>query len=174
MPQPASRDDWVPGDPAGADLRRTMARFPTGVTVVTTRGEQGVRHAMTANSFTSVSLEPPLVLLSVARRARFHAPLTASGEWAVSILAADQQPLAEHFSRSGRDLATQFDEVATVAGPVTGLPLLPGALGWLECRTAELVPAGDHTLVLGEVCDARPNPALLDREPLFYHGSHYR
>nr|WP_179446596.1 flavin reductase family protein [Naumannella cuiyingiana] len=149
-----------------------MARFATGVTVVTTRGDGGRWHAMTANSFTSVSLDPPLVLLSVATSTRFHRPLTESGDFAVSVLSADQAAVAAHFARSGRDLASQFDGVAHRVGQL-GLPLLTGALAWLECRTVERVAAGDHTLFVASVLTAEPADAAADLAPLLFYGSRY-
>lgn len=151
-------------------LRQTMAEFLTGVTVVTTPGEQ-VPHAMTANAVTSVSLTPPLVLVCVAQRASFHAAVLASGVWAVSILSADQADLARHFATSGRDLMTQFDAVPTELGAHTGAPVLSEANAWLECRTVQLHEAGDHTIVVGEVLATGVKSA--SGGPLAYHRGRY-
>ena len=132
------------------DFRAVMGRFATGITIVSTV-QDGVAHAMTANAFTSVSLDPPLVLVCVDKAARIHDAIRACGSWGVSVLAGDQRAIAERFARSGRDLLTQFDGVASVPGPKTGCPLITGALSWLECRTWASYDGGDHTIVVGEV-----------------------
>ena len=138
----------TPVDPA--DFRAVLGRFTTGITVVTTL-QGGVPHAMTANAFTSVSLDPPLVLVCVDKGVRMHDAMLSCGSWAASVLTADQQPLAERYARSGRDLLTQFDGVQTTAAPKTGCPVIEGALSWLECRTWATYDGGDHTIVVGEV-----------------------
>jgi flavin reductase (DIM6/NTAB) family NADH-FMN oxidoreductase RutF len=160
----------VPGSPAA--LRSVMAEFATGVIVVTALRD-GQPHAMTATAFCSVSLDPPLVLVSVGHASRFHPVITDAGRWAVSLLAEDQEPLARRFSDPNRDLARQYDGVDYQAGPATGSPVLVGALGWLECATRLTTPAGDHTLVLGEIL--RASGARSDREPLtYYRGTYHR
>lgn len=155
-----------------AALRSALSHFAAGVTVVTTRW-QGVAHAMTATAFCSVSLDPPLVLVCVGHASRFHAAVTAAGVWAVSMLAAGQEPLARRFSRRGRDLLTQFDGVGTEPAPVSGAPILTGVLTWLDCRTVDQHVAGDHTIVVGEVL------RVGDEEPLgaplaYYRGNYHR
>ncbi|MFC0625881.1 flavin reductase family protein [Kribbella deserti] len=139
--------------PGGIDdkaFRSVLGRFATGITIMSTR-QDGVAHAMTANAFTSVSLDPPLVLVCVDKAVRMHDAVLASGSWAVSVLSVGQCELAERFARSGRDLYTQFDGVPTTPGPITGCPVISGALSWLECRTWATYPGGDHTIVVGEV-----------------------
>lgn len=127
-----------------------MGRFPTGVTVVgTTDGDAPL--VMTASSFTSVSLEPLLVLVCVARSTRFHPSVLASGAWGVSFLAAHQEELSRRFAVHGRDLDESLDGVPYHPGAVTGVPLLDGALVTLECRTTATYEGGDHTIVVGEV-----------------------
>lgn len=161
-----------PGVVSPAALRRALSHFAAGVTVVTTRW-QGVAHAMTATAFCSVSLEPPLVLVCVGHSSRFHAAITASGLWAVSMLAAGQEPLARRFSHRGRDLLSQFDGVDAEPAPISGAPILAGALTWLDCRTRNQHAAGDHTIVVGEAL------RVSDDEPLgaplaYYRGSYHR
>ena len=155
-----------------AALRRTLSHFAAGVTVVTTSW-QGVAHAMTATAFCSVSLDPPLVLVCVGHASRFHAAVTGSGMWAVSMLAAGQEPLARRFAHRGRDLLTQFDGVETEPAPVSGAPILAGALTWLDCRTVDQHGAGDHTIVVGEVLrvsdDERHGAPLA-----YYRGNYHR
>jgi flavin reductase (DIM6/NTAB) family NADH-FMN oxidoreductase RutF len=106
---------------------------------------------MTANSFASVSLEPPLVLVCVERETRFHGAILEAGEWAVSILAAPARGAAQWLATRGRPLVGQLDPVPHRRGPVTGAALLDDSLAWLEMRTTAVHPAGDHTVVVGEV-----------------------
>jgi flavin reductase (DIM6/NTAB) family NADH-FMN oxidoreductase RutF len=159
------------GSIESGDFRTALSRFASGITIVSTL-QGGVAHAMTASAFTSVSLDPPLVLVCVEKSVRMHAALLECGQWAVSVLAADHRPEAERFARSGRDLLSQFDGVATVAGPETGCPVIAGALSWLECRTWASYEGGDHTIVVGEVLSLgsaqSPDPAAL-----VYFSGHY-
>ncbi|MGI8459104.1 MAG: flavin reductase family protein [Propionibacteriaceae bacterium] len=161
-------------------LRAGMAHFASGVTVVTTV-LAGTRHAMTATAFTSVSLQPPLVLVCVGRRSRFHPAVLAAGRWAVSVLSADQRWIADHFARNGRELSTQFDGVDHDPAPFSGAPVLHGAQTWLDCRTWAVQEAGDHTIVVGLVLavgdfaavgDASPGTG--SRPPLTYHRGSYQ
>lgn len=136
--------------PAPAEFRAALGRFASGIGIMSTL-QDGVAHAMTANAFTSVSLDPPLVLVCVDKGVRMHAAVLECGFWAVSVLAGDQQPIADRFARSGRDLYTQFDGIATTPGPKTGCPVIEHSLSWLECRTWATYDGGDHTIVVGEV-----------------------
>lgn len=148
--------------------RDVVGRFPTGVTVVSTRSPQGVR-LMTANSLTSVSLDPLLVLVCIQLTARFHQPVVAAGEWAVSVLAADQEHLARIFA--GRSGPADLGAVPHRLGRLTGAPLLTGAVAQLECRTVATHPGGDHTILLGAVLDGAVTRA--DVGPLvFYRGGY--
>ena len=125
-------------------FRSTLGRFATGVTVVTAaHGDR--HHGMTANAFLSLSLEPPLVGVSVARTARMHAFLEETGRFGVSVLAEDQEAVARHFA--GRQ-----DEAFEV--PLRrhdGLPLVGGGVAWLTARVTATHAVGDHTLFVGEV-----------------------
>ena len=143
---------------AGA-MRRTLGRFTTGVTVVTTaRGDEV--HAMTANAFTSVSLDPPLVLVSVDHRARMHRLLPDTRRYGVSVLSSEQERVAWHFA--GRPLK-EPGELFEWAGEV---PFVRGAIAHVGCSLHAAHEAGDHTLYLGlvEHLDSRPG------EPLLFHG----
>jgi flavin reductase (DIM6/NTAB) family NADH-FMN oxidoreductase RutF len=133
-----------------AALREVMSRFATGVTVLTAAGELG--HGMTANSFSSVSLDPPMVLCCVSRAARMHETIATTQAFAVSVLSAGQGELAAYFAdwRRPRGMA-QFDSVEWTPGPHTGSPLLIGSMAWLECRLAATYEGGDHSIFLGEV-----------------------
>jgi flavin reductase (DIM6/NTAB) family NADH-FMN oxidoreductase RutF len=157
--------------PAAKAFRTAMGRFPTGVTVLSTyAGDTPL--VMTASSFTSVSLDPLLVLVCVARSTRFHPAVLESGRWGVSFLAAHQEAMSRRFAVHGRDLDESLEDVPTHAGPATGVPLLDGSLVLLECRTTAVHPGGDHTIVVGEVVGlevgADPTPALV------WHRGDYR
>ena len=114
--------------------------------------QDGVAHAMTANAFTSVSLDPPLVLVCVDKGVRMHDAVLECGYWAASVLAGDQQPIGRAVRpvRAGSATASST-AIATSAGPKTGCPVIEGALSWLECRTWATYDGGDHTIVVGEV-----------------------
>ena len=148
-------------------LRRAFGAFATGVTVVTVGGESP--HGMTANSFTSVSLDPPLVLVCVGRNAVMHGTLTASGTFAVSVLGAHQEDIARHFADRRRPLGLdQFDAFDWLPGPRTGAPLIAGAIAHFECELWRAYDGGDHSIFIG-------NLLALDRAGeqdalLFLHG----
>ena len=154
---------------ADVDLfRAAMGRFATGVTVITTRtGDRD--HAMTASALTSVSLEPLLVLVCVEREARFHDAVVEAGIWGISVLSSHDRPAADWLATRGRPLHGQLDRIAHHPGPETGVALLDGALSTFECRTTEVHPGGDHSIVVGEVVSvttaAHPGEALL-----YYRG----
>lgn len=144
-------------------FRRTLGRFATGVTVITAVQGETV-HGMTANAFMSVSLDPPLVAVAVDQRARMHRLLEETGRYGVSILAEDQELLARHFGgRPQVSVVPRFEWQH-------GLPLIAGAVAHLVCRVVQAVPAGDHTLFIGQVVylDFR------DGAPLLFYGGNYR
>src|SRR5262249_42577789 len=148
------------------EFRRVLGHFAAGVTVITTVGDDGKPYGLTATAFTSVSLEPPLVLVCVDKRSESHPHFHVSGVFAVNFLTTDHEHLSRRFAVSGGD---KFTDLA-VDGGVTGAPLLRDALGHLECRTVEVFEGGDHTIFLGQVeaADAR------DGEPLVYFRGAYR
>lgn len=147
-----------------------MSRFATGLTVVTCEVE-GVDHAMTANSFQSVSLDPLLVLVCVERDSRFHEAISASGRWAVSILPRSAEPVARWLATKGRPLQGQLDSVAHRRGSSSGAALIEGALTTIECRTHSQLPGGDHDIMVGEVIDLAVES---DAPPLLYYQRAYR
>jgi flavin reductase (DIM6/NTAB) family NADH-FMN oxidoreductase RutF len=162
----------VTSDPTSREFRDSVGMFTTGVTVVTARSERS-GHGMTANAFASVSLDPLLVLVCVLRDATMHKVLDDVGRFALSVLAADQEDLARYFSDSGRPTGmAQFMPVGWRPGPLTGAPLLDGALAYLECDVEAAYDGGDHTVFLGR---ARwVERARADGEPLLYFGGRYR
>lgn len=151
-----------------AQFRATMARFTTGVAVVTTIVD-GIDHAMTASSFVSLSLEPPLVLVCVERDSRFHEAIAVAEHWGVSFLAEGQQDCARWFATKGRPLEDQMAKVAHRRGS-TGIALIDGAIGHVECRTTDIHPAGDHDIVIGHVQTLEQS----EGSPLVYFRGRYR
>jgi flavin reductase (DIM6/NTAB) family NADH-FMN oxidoreductase RutF len=133
-------------------LRRAFGRFGTGVTVITTQSDDGPL-GMTANSFSSVSLEPPLVLWSAALRSKRHDVFAKAEHFCIHILGEDQQDLANHFATQGHD----FDICDWAQGP-GGAPQLAGCLAAFHCRAHAVHPAGDHSVSLGEVIQAAECP----------------
>lgn len=152
-------------------FRAVAGRFATGVTVVTSH-HGGRHHAMTANSFVSVSLDPLLVLISVDRRARLHDLVLAAEVWGVSVLRADQEPISRLFASRRSDTDERLDAVAYEVGSRTGVRLIAGALAHLECSTRTTYDGGDHTLLVGSVLSMRVVDA--DGPPLLYFGGAYR
>ena len=137
-----------------------MGTFPTGVTVVTAMDEDGAPLGLTVNSFTSVSLDPPLVLVCIDTKSNSHDRLVASGSFTVNVLAAEHDALARRFASNPAE--GRFDGLGWIPGP-TGAPILDGMAAWLACTVEEVYPGGDHSIVLGRVTEARatPAPALL-------------
>src|SRR6188508_5700 len=129
--------------PSGDDLRSLMRLFPAGVTVVGANAH-GDRIAVTVGSLVSLSLEPPLVGISIGRNLALHEVLRGAGAFGVSILRGDQASVAEHFARGAPPIVL-WHEVAERDG-VTGAPLLADALAWIECRLWAEYDAGDHTI----------------------------
>ena len=141
------------------DFRKALGMFATGVTVVTARTPDGTPVGVTANSFNSVSMQPPLVLWSLAKNARSLPTFSGAEHWNVHILSNAQESTSNRFARSGED---KFDGVALDAG-VTGAPLLPDCSARFQCRTMFQYDGGDHVIFVGEVIeyDRSETPPLL-------------
>ena len=152
-------------------FRRTVGRFPTGICVVTSQ-DGGIDHAMTVNSFSSVSLEPLLVLICVEIEARFHDAVLAAGVWGVNILDGTGRPIADWLASRGRPLHGQLDRAPHHRGPATGVPLLDAATATLECRTQAVYPGGDHSIIVGEVLTADTSDD--EESALVYHRGSYK
>ena len=155
-----------PGPPTET-FRRLMARWATGVSVVTGHGPSG-DVGLTVNALLSVTLEPPTLLVSLSETADSTPVIEASGTFAVSFLSAGQRELSERFARTIPS-AEKFRGVATHRG-VTGAPILDEATGVVECRVTRSVPVGDHRLLLGEVVGLEVGP---DRTPLVFFRRGY-
>jgi flavin reductase (DIM6/NTAB) family NADH-FMN oxidoreductase RutF len=156
--------------PRGVDpieFRNVMGQFATGVTVLTTE-KDGRLHGMTANSVTSVSLDPLLILVCLMREARTALAIQEAKRFAVNILGDQQEELSRRFARPGQD---HFEGLDILQGP-HGLPFLPGCLAYLTCKVTEIVQAGDHDVVFAEVdhCEASPNGGA----PLLFFQGGYR
>jgi flavin reductase (DIM6/NTAB) family NADH-FMN oxidoreductase RutF len=148
------------------EFRTALRSFATSVTVVTTRDREGHPSGLTASAFTSVSLDPPLVLICVDHAATAHPDFRERGWFAVNILRREQEALSRRFAASGGD---KFRGVTCHEGR-TGLPLLDGALATLECRIVEAHEAGDHTIFIAEVETA----SVTEGRPLVYfHGDYH-
>lgn len=152
-------------DPSSDLFRRALGSFVTGVTIVTCADADGQPVGLTANSFNSVSLDPPMVLWSLALNSRSLEAFRQAEHWAVHILAADQQDISNRFARSSTDkfAGLSFDE-----GP-GGVPLLSGYAARFVCRAGFEYDGGDHAIFVGEVIDHDQR----DAEPLVYHGGRY-
>ena len=152
------------------DFRSTVGAFATGVTVITTFGEQH-GYGMTANAFSSVSLDPPLVLVCVIRPSEGCEQIRRNRCFAVNILHAGQEPLSRYFASRerprGRDA---FAEVSHHVG-ASGSPILDGAVGYLDCRLHTSHDAGDHEIFIGEVLELAVGE---NASPLLFHGGGYR
>ena len=147
-------------------FRAGLSRFGTGVTIITTRDEQGQPTGFTASSFTSLSLDPPLVLFCLSRDSHCFQAFTANPSFAVNILKDSQQELSARFATQDE---AKFSGVAFRAGE-TGVPLIPECLANLECYTMEIVPGGDHMIFVGEVKEIH----LGEGAPLlFYRGEYH-
>jgi flavin reductase (DIM6/NTAB) family NADH-FMN oxidoreductase RutF len=150
----------------GDDFRAALAMFATGVTIITARGADRAPVGLTANSFNSVSIEPPLILWSLSRRAGSMPSFERGSHYAINILAADQRELAERFASKDVD---RFEGVAFRLG-ASGVPLLEGAAAVFECFNRSRYEEGDHVIFVGEVesCARRTGA-----HPLIFHGGRY-
>lgn len=148
------------------EFRAALGMFATGVTIVTARASNGKLVGLTANSFNSVSLNPPLVLWSLARAAGSMASFSTGSHYAINVLAADQQELAQRFAAKGVD---RWAGVSFLDG-LAGAPLLTGAAATFECYNRSRYEEGDHVIFVGEVerCQHRA-----DASPLLFHGGRF-
>jgi flavin reductase len=162
----------VPGPDGGlSGFRKAMGSFATGVTVVTAASGDGNMHGVTVNSFSSVSLDPALVLVCLNETSRGLGLIEQAGGFVVNVLSAGQHHVSRWFANRHRPAdPTMFDGVPFEPG-VTGSPILLEAAAWFECRLAQLHRAGDHVIVLGEVVALAHRPQA---EPLVFHGGTYK
>jgi flavin reductase (DIM6/NTAB) family NADH-FMN oxidoreductase RutF len=155
-------------------FKAALSRFASGVTVVTVADAEGPV-GMTASAFTSLSLDPPLVLVCVAKKARFHARLLGAAGFGVSLLDASQKALSNAFAGWGPDAAAPWAIAPSQPGAHSGAPLLDGALAVLDCTRVAVHDGGDHSIVVGRVEAATLGaPAAADLHPLLYFAGKYR
>lgn len=152
-----------------AEFRRALGTFATGVTLITTAGVHP--YGMTANAFSSVSLDPPLVLVCIVEGTAGAEAIEQSGAFAVNILSADQEAISRFFSSRDRPRGWDAFREIPYRLAVTGSPILEGAAGYLDCRLAATHEAGDHVIYVGEVL-ALDSDRLA--QPLLFHGGRYQ
>jgi flavin reductase (DIM6/NTAB) family NADH-FMN oxidoreductase RutF len=145
-----------------ASLREVMGSYPTGVTIVAACDADGDPYGLTVNSFTSVSLDPPLVLVCIGLSSTSHDRFLAASGFCVNILAADQGGLAGRFAKEPSE--GRFDEVTWAPGE-SGSPIIEGSLAWLDCVVHEVFRGGDHSILVGRVVAS----GLMDGDALIFH-----
>lgn len=148
------------------EFRRACGRFATGVTIATVLDPAGEPHGLTVNSFTSVSLEPPLISICIGYAVGTIEPFRKVNFFGINVLTDRQQTLSERFAMRGQD---RFDGLLWEQG-TTGVPLLPGSLAQIECAVYRRIPLGDHEMFVGEMLRAQ----VMEGTPLLYFASEYR
>jgi len=148
------------------EFRRACGRFATGVTIATVLDAAGAPHGLTVSSFTSVSLEPPLILICLGADVTNIQLFRKATHFGINVLDETQEAISERFASKGQD---RFDGLAWRPG-ATGVPLLPGSLAAIECAVHRRIPMGDHDIFVGEMVHAR----VRQGEPLIYFASAYR
>ncbi|WP_337173285.1 flavin reductase family protein [Paludisphaera sp.] len=146
--------------------RKVMGRFATGVTVVTTGGPMGM-HGLTANAVTSLSLDPPLILVAIGKRAQTREFIMANRCFAVNILRLDQEEVSRRFAVPGPKDFLGLD----LSTDVTDAPVIAGCLAYVDCRLHDVLPGGDHEIFLGEVVGGAVHDGA---DPLLYFAGEYR
>jgi len=150
-------------------FREVLGKFATGVTIVTLTNREG-SHGLTVNAFSSVSLEPPLVLICIQKNGTSHSALAETNHFVVNILSADQRELADRFADSNLSSAERFRGIRYQLSAI-GIPILGDTLGHLECKIVNEINAGDHTIFLGRADHAEVHDGNL--APLLFYGSRY-
>lgn len=148
------------------EYKAAVGKYPTGVTVVTTIQDK-TKYGFTANSFTSVSLEPPIVSFCLSRKAGSFNAFQNSDNFAISILAADQENISNHFASKA---VNKFAEINHYCGYRSNCPIIEGAVSYIECKKLNMIEAGDHTIFLGEVLAVK---ICNDKQPLLYFARGY-
>jgi flavin reductase (DIM6/NTAB) family NADH-FMN oxidoreductase RutF len=151
------------------NMREAMRQWATGVTIVSSL-HAGKRHGMTVSSFTSISLDPPLVLVSLAKEARTHDLVQRSGIFGVTMLNVGQEDISDRFAGRTTEDQDRFADLE-IFRLETGAPFLTGGLSFLDCNVISTLDIGDHTLFIGEVIAMQVNHK---GEPLIYHNRGYR
>jgi len=163
---PPEREPPGVDDPSRRKFRSMLGQFATGVAIITTVDDSGAQLGVTCNSFTSVSLDPPLILWSIAKSSLSGPAFTNGKAFAVNVLEASQEDLAMRFAKTGAD---KFAGIPWHEG-LEGVPLLEGCVAYMECRVDARYPGGDHEIILGAV-ERYVNLAL---DPLLFHSGEFR
>jgi flavin reductase (DIM6/NTAB) family NADH-FMN oxidoreductase RutF len=148
------------------EFRRACGRFATGVTIATVIDPKGNPHGLTVSSFTSVSLEPPLVLICLGHEVTVIDAFRAARYFGINVLTEEQEDISRRFARKGED---RFNGLAWRAGK-TGAPLIPGSLAAIECETAQRITSGDHDIFVGRMVGAETS----EGPPLLHFAGRYR
>jgi flavin reductase (DIM6/NTAB) family NADH-FMN oxidoreductase RutF len=148
------------------DFRRACGRFATGVCIATVLDREGTPHGLTVSSFTSVSLDPPLVLICLGHAVTMIDAFRGASHFGLNVLSAEQRDLSDRFARKGYD---RFDGLAWERG-ATGAPLLPGALAQMELASHQRITSGDHDIFVGRMVRAN----VAEGDPLLYYTGGYR
>ncbi len=156
----------LPATVTSEEFRRACGRFPTGVTVASVTDPSGTPHGLTVSSFTSVSLEPPLILICLGHRVTMIENFRAARHFGINILSETQRHLAERFARKGED---RFQGVSWHPGAF-GIPLLDGVLAAIECQVHQRFVSGDHDILVGQMMRAD----VAEGSPLVHFASRYR
>jgi flavin reductase (DIM6/NTAB) family NADH-FMN oxidoreductase RutF len=160
----------APTTPTSSEFRLALSQFATGVTVVTAERAPGCVHGMTANSFTSVSLDPPLILICVSHGAQLLPMVQRQKRFGINILKDNQRAISRYFARTEEDAETEKRLGIRYRWTKTGVPLLEDALVHLACSVVDSYVAGDHTIFVAEV----EGVEIYDGEPLLYLRGNYR
>lgn len=147
------------------DFRNVLGAFPTGVTVITAKDDEDKRYGVTANSFNSVSLDPPLILWSIGKTSTSYDAFMAAEFWNVHILAADQEAISNNFAKSGGDKYADID----YQDGIEGAPLIAGCAAVMQCKTEYQYEGGDHIILVGRVLDYQYD----DKESLVFSRGRY-
>lgn len=151
------------------EFRDTLGAFATGVTVITTQGPEEP-YGMTANAFSSVSLDPPLILVCVIRGTQGEEMIEQNGIFAVNILSEEQEAISRYFASKSRPRGPDAFAEISHRRAASGSPILDGSLAYLDCRVAAMHKAGDHTIFIGEVMAIGSS---VEARPLLFHGGKY-
>jgi flavin reductase (DIM6/NTAB) family NADH-FMN oxidoreductase RutF len=153
------------------DFKQAAAAFPSGVAVVTS-GHGSVVHGITVSAFSSLSLDPPQVLVCIARWSKLNQLILSSNAFAVNILAADQRALSDFFAKPGRDPVTTFTELEVPHKiGASGCPIIDGVAGYFDCCVMMANESGDHSVFFGDVVAAAADPS---KAPLLFYNRAYR
>jgi flavin reductase (DIM6/NTAB) family NADH-FMN oxidoreductase RutF len=152
--------------PTSGEFKQACGRFATGITIASVIDAQGTPHGLTVNSFTSVSLDPPLISICLGHAVSLIEIFRAASYFGINVLEESQRALSERFARRGQD---RFEGIEWQTG-ANGVPLIAGVLAAMECRVVERIQAGDHDIFVAQMVTAR----VAEGKPLVYFASAYR